>query len=146
MKTTAVGWVTAWIKVLVAAASVFAAGCAAPIKEPTADELKSADYGPPLTVQEANALIRERLERTLFDPTSYLYGGPAEVRKHWARNGSGKILYGYLAPYRVNAKNRYGAYVGEQVEAVFIVNKTIVQRFEYRAGGYWFPNLHEVWD
>jgi len=91
---------------------VILTGCAT---TPTKEQLASIGYGNPLTIDYQKA-IKDYFEISLFDPFSaqYKFETPGE---YWAKEPPllGSRLYaGYGVPVSVNAKNRYGAYVGYQ--------------------------------
>jgi hypothetical protein len=91
------------------------AGCAVPFQGgPSADEFAHADFGPP-PVNYASA-IHEHLGRTLFDPFSaHIEIGQPEHAWYGTVGGLAvprDIRFGWRVPVRVNARNRYGGYVG----------------------------------
>lgn len=75
------------------------------------------------------------------------------IEKHWAAAGSLRpklndpsLHYGWLVQYQVNAKNRYGGYVGMKGAAVFIANGKLIDHYDnVTSGGYdrWSKNLHQ---
>jgi hypothetical protein len=78
------------------------------LARPTAQQLAAADPGP--YPENYGHLIREAFKPLLFDPFSaqYEFGTP---EKGWTNRG-GQIRYGWYFPGQVNAKNRFGGYVG----------------------------------
>jgi hypothetical protein len=91
--------------------------CAVPFQGgPNAEELARADYGPPPVNYES--AIREHLNRALFDPFSaHIEVGRPEQAWYGTQGGLAvprDIRFGWRVPVRVNAKNRYGGYVGWQ--------------------------------
>lgn len=80
--------------------------------EPKPTEIQTAYYGSRPSRDDAVALVKTHMSKRLFDPYSAVYecGDP---RKAWA-NLLGKLYYGYAMTCNINAKNRFGAYVGSQ--------------------------------
>ena len=86
---------------------------------PTREEISKLDYGAPLTI-DYEKTFKDYFEKALFDPysaqykfeppqqywykPSVFYGGPLLSR--------GPLYAGYMVIVWVNAKNRFGAYVG----------------------------------
>jgi hypothetical protein len=80
-------------------------------RQPTVQEQTAADYGPfPENYEE---LIIGEMKHRLFDPYSAQYDflGPP-TRGYHAESFGGDITYGYSGAVLINAKNRFGAYVG----------------------------------
>jgi hypothetical protein len=69
-----------------------------------------ADVGPQPVDYEAT--IREHLRRTLYDPYSVQDLRIDEPGISSCTIRPGYAFYGWLVPVQMNAKNRYGAYVG----------------------------------
>lgn len=81
-------------------------GCG--LKRPSPEEFANAYFGEFPSNYEM--LIKNHMESRLFDPYSAVYKfHPPE--KGWM-NHWGTIYYGWLVECDINAKNRYGAYVG----------------------------------
>ena len=88
------------------------AGCAA--TPPTQEELESADYGAPISQQDAKRQATEFFQSHLRDPGSAQYRW-TQVERGWLRHApihGGRIVYGYKLDVDVNAKNAFGGYVG----------------------------------
>ncbi|TCZ78629.1 hypothetical protein [Lysobacter sp. N42] len=111
-------------KALTAAlASIAISGCAT-VAAPTAQELAAADYGPPISQEDAERLAKEVLSTVLKDPYSAVYQCQAP-EKGW-RNDTVfekyRKHYGYVLKCMVNAKNSYGGYVGAKPYE-FVINR-----------------------
>lgn len=91
--------------------------------EPRPSDIQTAHFGSSPNRDEALEIIKVHMSQRLFDPYSAVYecGYP---RKAWA-NLLGNIRYGYAVSCSINAKNRFGAYVGAQPYN-FIVNSGAV--------------------
>ena len=87
-------------------------GCAS---APTAEDIKSADYGPHPDNYEQ--IIKDYFSTKLFDPytAKYTFTNP---RKGYNRLGG--LKYGWYVCGTVNAKNRFGGYVGAKPFYVLI--------------------------
>lgn len=86
--------------------AVLLSGCG--LKKPNPVQMSDAYYGEiPQSTEEA---VRAFMEEKLFDPYSAVIkcGVP---QKSWV-NHMGKFYYGWNIICSINAKNRYGAYVG----------------------------------
>jgi hypothetical protein len=107
--------------ILLAMASACASG------RPSAEELATADYGSPISQEEAQTMAERWLEDNLKDPFSaQIRWAPVEkglVRDAPIRGGS--IHFGYLLDAEINAKNSYGAYVGFRPYRFFFINGRI---------------------
>ncbi len=87
-------------------------GCAS--GPPTAEELAAADYGLPISDEEAQRDAERWLSRQLKDPMSAQYQW-GKVYKGWIRHAiiyGGRVEYGYRLDASVNAKNSFGGYTG----------------------------------
>jgi len=88
------------------------AGCAT--SPPTQEQLESADYGAPISQQDAKRQATEFFQSHLRDPGSAQYRW-GDVERGWQRHApihGGRIVYGYTLEVDVNAKNAFGGYVG----------------------------------
>ena len=96
-------------------------GC---VSMPTQQQLKSLDYGPPPQEGYEDA-VKSNFEDLLFDPHSaeYRFGKP---RKCWMKD-SNDLYAGYLVPVSVNAKNRFGGYVGFEQYAAMLSQGRVVK-------------------
>jgi len=87
-------------------------------KAPSQEEINNANYGPyPENYEE---IVKAFYFERLFDPYSAKYRFFNKPIKYWDKS-SNKNYFGYVVCGGVNAKNRFGAYVGEQV-FFFIIN------------------------
>ena len=92
--------------------SALLVGCAS--GPPTADELAKADYGSPISQQEAQSKAQSFIEGVLKDPSSAQYKW-GTVGQGWARSApieGGKLTFGYKLDAQINAKNSFGGYNG----------------------------------
>ena len=99
------------------AAMVMITGCAI---TPTVEEMAAADYGTPIAQIEAQTRAESALKRTLKDPYSARFRW-GTVKPGWVNVdpmgevfGATDFRYGYFLGGTVNAKNGFGAYVGER--------------------------------
>lgn len=106
-----------------------AAGCAT---APSAAQIEAADYGLPISQDDAQAIAVAWLSTRLKDPYSaQIEWGPVE--RAWIRlppvEGFG-LVFGYRITAMINAKNSYGAYIGARPYAFVLRNRA----------------LHSVWE
>jgi len=99
-------------------------GCVTP---PSQEEIASMDFGPP--PQNHVAVIKVYFEDILFDPYSakYEFGEP---QQYWYKEpplAGGKLYLGHSVKAWVNAKNRYGGYVGKKPYMFIIRNEQIIK-------------------
>lgn len=85
---------------------------------PTKSEAQKADYGTEPTFDQAQKIVKKYMESRLLDPESATYkclppakGWASATKLEHAELG-GKVHYGYIIPCTINAKNRFGGYVG----------------------------------
>ncbi len=84
-------------------------GCAAPTLKPKSE----VSFGPKPTEEQAMEKIRMYLASNLIDPMSAMIRCNKPSDEGWVWRGPGfDIKYGYLVQCDVNAKNRFGGYVG----------------------------------
>ena len=95
-------------------AFVLAAGCARP------SPADLADYGPrPIDYQD---IVKRHYDQRLFDPYSAVYEF-GEPNSGWLRGSVfSSPKYGWLVCGTLNAKNRFGGYVGVKPFVVLINN------------------------
>jgi len=77
---------------------------------PKPADILAAEFGPKPTQEEVLSSVKAHMSRLLFDPYSAVYEC-GTARKAWV-NLVGKIHYGWAAFCEINAKNRFGGYVG----------------------------------
>jgi len=103
-------------------------GCAT---MPTKEEIAKLDYGAPLTVGYEKT-IKAYFEKVLFDPYSVQYKfEPPQQR--WFKEPpmvGGRLYAGYLVIVWVNAKNRFGGYVGTQKHGFLFKNNQFIKVFQ----------------
>ncbi len=107
-------------------ALLFTAGCAG--GPPTQEELANADYGTPISQEEAQTQATLFLQRVLNDPKSAKIQW-ANVRQGWVRKvplSGGGLQFGYFLDANINVKNSYGAYIGYKPYKFIFYNGTIV--------------------
>lgn len=81
---------------------------------PTREELSSADYGSPISQQDAEAQAEQFLRGYLKDPDSAIYEWNP-VGRGWVREApiyGGGLKFGYILRGNVNARNSFGGYTG----------------------------------
>ena len=90
-----------------------AVGCA---MVPSAEELDKADYGKEPDPAFYRPYIEKALKADLFDPFSAVVEIGEKHEKGWCRFQEPmfqvRFVYGWRVFARVNAKNRFGGYVG----------------------------------
>ena len=84
-------------------------GCA---EAPSVDEIAVANYGPAPDGVQAMLAGKNQISKTLIDPYSAVIKCGVPV-KGWL-NSAFKNYFGYMMGCTVNAKNRFGGYVGEK--------------------------------
>jgi hypothetical protein len=90
-------------------------GCGAAMKA----EMENADYGTPPTDYQSK--IIDFVKPLLKDPDSAKFTFDSLPRKGQYRYRN----YGYVVCAKVNAKNSYGGYTGDQLQYFFFVNDQI---------------------
>lgn len=91
---------------------------------------------PPANFEEA---IRAHMMQTLFDPftAQYQFGRPYRA---YANNGlvyGGEVIWnGWAVDFQVNAKNRFGGYVGYTPYVAVFDGDTVRRVLDVRAGDY----------
>lgn len=106
------------------------AACGNPLQGgPTHQEFANADFGP--APSDHRELTQQHFNKTLFDPFSakFEFG---DLEKAWygptgAILVSRNINYGWRSLVRINAKNRFGAYVGWNAYYVYFRGDSVVQ-------------------
>lgn len=101
--------------IVLMASAMLVTGCAP--KPPSQVAISTANYGSlPTDYQQQ---ITNHMSSVLKDPDSAKYKFEPTY-KGYSQDGSmsstkGGISYGYVAPVKVNAKNSYGGYTGDQL-------------------------------
>jgi hypothetical protein len=89
--------------------------------QPVADVAKYGRY--PTDYKE---IVKDWLETKLLDPSSAQIDWEGDPQP--ADLGTnGKHLYGYLVKFKVNSRNRFGAYTGKQAHGALIQNGQVVK-------------------
>jgi hypothetical protein len=94
-------------------------------RQPSMEERAAADYGNyPYDYEE---IVKQHMRHSLFDPYSAQYEFlSSPTARFLARAFGGKISYGYGGYVFINAKNRYGAYVGNKKFKYLIRNGAVI--------------------
>ncbi|MDQ7962786.1 hypothetical protein RDI61_01800 [Pseudomonas plecoglossicida] len=89
------------------------AGCAS---GPTPEQIANADYGTPINQDQAEVRVKEYFDGVLKDPDSAKYKFSPIQKSHIVSSAwEGRQLYaGYVMTVKVNAKNSYGGYTGNE--------------------------------
>ncbi len=99
-------------------------GCAT---GPTPQQLANADYGPPPPANYKD-LVKKEFELQLIDPVSaiYRFNEPSQGYIKASPLYGTQLTFGWRACGLINAKNRFGGYVGWEPFFVLFKNKSIV--------------------
>lgn len=103
-----------------------ASGC--PVIPPTQEELAKANYGSPISQEDAETQAIAFFKIHLKDPYSAKIEWE-EVKKGWMREApinDCKIQFGYLMVANINAKNSFGGYIGYKSYKFFFLNGSII--------------------
>lgn len=93
---------------------------------PTPEEMQNANFGPyPNNYEE---IIKGYYYNVLFDPYSAVFRFLPPKKVGWGHGND--HYFGYAVCGGINAKNRFGAYVGEQLFFVIINSGQIILRYE----------------
>lgn len=98
------------------------ASCAA---IPTQEQIATADYGS--YPDDYKAIIKSYLAASLFDPYSAVYSDWTEPVQGYAGDRLTGFAHGYSICVTVNAKNRFGAYVGARLYHFVLRNGAVVK-------------------
>lgn len=104
-------------------------GCAG--GPPSQEELTKADYGTPISQEDAQARALEFLKRVLKDPDSAKIDW-SPVSPGWWREASahgGGLKFGYILNANINGKNSYGAYIGYKPYRFMFFNGTLTSAY-----------------
>lgn len=118
-------------------AVVVIAGCAS---APTAQKLASADYGAPVTTEEATSLVNSYMKSRAKDPYS-LKVECGNAYQGWTQNRftSSSFAAGYMINCGINGKNSFGAYVGVRNYRFLIHDGSIIRVMEQMPNGGYGP-------
>ena len=124
-------------RVLSVCSAMVLAGCAS---APTAEKLASADYGAPISTQEATELVTSYMKIKAKDPYS-LKVECGNAYQGWTQNKftSSSFAAGYMLDCGINGKNSFGAYVGVRNYRFLIHNGSIVKVMEQMPNGGYGP-------
>lgn len=101
---------------------VFLAGCAS-APRPTAQQISAADCGPfPTNYEE---IIKSVASKNLIDPYSAQFTFSQPIKQ--LNRMTSPAIWGWAVCGTVNAKNRFGGYVGAKPYYALIRNETIVR-------------------
>ncbi|MDD2108994.1 MULTISPECIES: hypothetical protein [Pseudomonas] len=123
---------------LIALALATLAGCAA---GPTPQDIANADYGSPISQDQAEERVKQYFNGTLKDPYSAQYQF-SQVEKGYVVGSAfdGRNLYaGYLISVDVNAKNSYGGYTGNKGYQFLFQNGALVKGMSRSPNGMLMP-------
>ena len=91
-------------------------GCA--VKSPSPEEIAKAYYGEfPDTYKEQ---IAKEAAKILIDPYSAQYEFQGKPQRAWIHNNGKSYSYGWGGIVYINAKNRFGGYVGREPYEYFV--------------------------
>lgn len=119
---------------LLAAPAVLLQGCA-PV--PTQQEINSADYGYPISQDDAVSQAKGAFGIYLKDPESARYSFGTVYKGYFVGSAfeGRKLQAGYLLDVTVNAKNSYGGYVGPKPYKFLFRNGKIAGAWEVGSSG-----------
>lgn len=132
MKQSHYFWSTAIL--LASTLLFFISGCS---MAPSAQEYASADYGQPITQEEAQEQAARFMHGQLKDPESARYEC-APIQTGWSKDGlvyGGQTHFGYALLCAVNAKNSYGAYAGAERYQFLFHNGSLVTVMKFGSDG-----------
>ncbi len=113
----------------IALALLVISGCAG--GPPTQEELTKADYGTPISQEDAQSQALEFLKRVLKDPDSAKIDW-SPVSSGWWREApidGGGLKFGYILNANINGKNSYGAYIGYKPYRFMFFNGTLTSAY-----------------
>jgi hypothetical protein len=101
---------------------------------PKPDEIRSADYGQMPPQEAVTPLVQTYMSQLLFDPYSAVYacGAPLKAWVNWYSS----LYYGYVVWCNINAKNRFGGYVGAQRQGFLIKDHSVLLHGDFAYIGY----------
>jgi hypothetical protein len=112
---------------------LLAAGCSAVFAQqnspaPSASTQPAADvakYGPYPT--EYMSIVKDWLGTQLLDPSSAVVEFESQPKPGDLPAKDGSRIFGYLVEFKVNSRNRFGAYTGMQRHGALIRNGEVVR-------------------
>ena len=119
---------------LIFAQAALLQGCA---QAPTQQEINSADYGYPISQDDAVSQAKGAFGIYLKDPESARYSFGPVYKGYFVGSAfeGRKLQAGYLLDVTVNAKNSYGGYVGAKPYKFLFRNGKIAGAWEVGSGG-----------
>lgn len=111
-------------KILLCSVALVISGCVMLPPDPTDIEKSNADYGKKPSAEFYEGNIKSFQETRLKDPMSALYSF-SEPKEMWCKI-DGKVRYGWVVDYMINAKNSYGGYVGAKPQFSLINNDEVL--------------------
>jgi hypothetical protein len=125
------------VAVAAVCSAMLLAGCAS---APTAERIASADYGTPISTQDATDLVASYMKSRAKDPYS-LKVECGNAYQGWTQNKftSSSFVAGYQIDCGINGKNSFGAYVGVRNYRFIIHNGSIVRVMEEMPNGGYGP-------
>lgn len=124
-----------YLKALSLATILALAACTERITE---QDLKTADYGPPISQAICEKIARDTVTPLLRDPTSPIFRF-AECKNEAVGTLPLAQLpkqFGYGIYFTVNSKNGFGGYTGEKQYYVLIRDGKVIRRNREDDGGY----------
>ncbi|HDS0941049.1 TPA: hypothetical protein QDZ12_004349 [Pseudomonas putida] len=121
-------------RAFIAFAVAVIAGCAS---APTPEQIASADYGTPIDQSQAEARVKEYFDGVLKDPDSAKYKFSPIQKSHIVSSAwEGRQLYaGYVMTVKVNAKNSYGGYTGNEDYVFLFHNGSLTKGLKASSNG-----------
>lgn len=90
--------------------------------QPSPDVAKYGEYP-----TEYMTIVKDWLGDQLLDPSSAIIEFTSQPKPATLPARSGEQLYGYLIEFKVNSRNRFGAYTGYQTHGALIRNGEVVR-------------------
>lgn len=109
-------------KVIFFATLVMLVGCVKPLPQ---SEIDGGDYGP--FPMQYSQIVTSALKAGLFDPYSAVISVKSPERRYFRKAFTPGAKFGWGGYATMNAKNRYGAYVGEKRYIYLIKNNELVE-------------------
>jgi hypothetical protein len=125
--------------------AIMLAGCAAPSRPLTAEEVRYLSTGPGPLPNNYQEIVVAYMEEVLIDPDSARYSGWKGPNHGTAQDLFGRNVIGWLVCADINAKNRMGGYTGRQ-QYFFLIHgdKVVVKKGGYRAGTVGWQKVYDL--
>ena len=78
---------------------------------PTDEEIRSADYGLPVSFEVCKSVAEAAIRKRMRDPDSTQFNSVGCRKSYWLDHHSGTV-FGYLFTGNYNSKNGFGGYIG----------------------------------